>query len=521
MTMTLQRNDADELTDDAVALVETWLRRAREIETANDRATSGQLHELIEDPNGVAFTMAFVDRVARPDDDRAAADQLASLVAEGELPAFLSRVDRLLLQAGARLAPRLPAIVMPLARRRMRMIVGHLVADARPERLAAHLAERQAAGYALNVNLLGEAVLGEAEADRRLERTKALLDQPDVDYVSVKVSAVASQLNPGRTTSVERVADRLRELFRRAAASDPVTFVNLDMEEYHDLELTIDVFTRLLDEPEFQALDAGIVLQAYLPDALGALQHLVAWSDRRAANGGASIKIRLVKGANLAMEKVDAAMHGWEQTPYDIKADTDANYKRCLDWVLRPEHLGSVRIGVASHNLFDVAWARLVSTRRGVAERVEFEMLQGMAPAQARVVRDDAAGLLLYTPAVAPADFDVAISYLFRRLEENAAPDNFLRVLGTLAPRHRRVRPVRTGLAGIVGSSVGHRARTRRQQDRLLRRPRGPPIVAENEPDTDPALPMAGPGRRPAVAIRSFPSKPRSPRPIAGVDETL
>ncbi|MEZ5375595.1 MAG: bifunctional proline dehydrogenase/L-glutamate gamma-semialdehyde dehydrogenase [Acidimicrobiales bacterium] len=523
MTMTLQRNDADELTDDAVALVETWLRRAREIETANDRATSGQLHELIEDPNGVAFTMAFVDRVARPDDDRAAADQLASLVAEGELPAFLSRVDRLLLQAGARLAPRLPAIVMPLARRRMRMIVGHLVADARPERLAAHLAERQAAGYALNVNLLGEAVLGEAEADRRLERTKALLDQPDVDYVSVKVSAVASQLNPwAYDEGVERVADRLRELFRRAAASDPVTFVNLDMEEYHDLELTIDVFTRLLDEPEFQALDAGIVLQAYLPDALGALQHLVAWSDRRAANGGASIKIRLVKGANLAMEKVDAAMHGWEQTPYDIKADTDANYKRCLDWVLRPEHLGSVRIGVASHNLFDVAWARLVSTRRGVAERVEFEMLQGMAPAQARVVRDDAAGLLLYTPAVAPADFDVAISYLFRRLEENAAPDNFLRVLGTLAPGTVEFARSAQGFREAVARRWDIELGPRRQQDRLL-----PPAPwpadrgFENEPDTDPALPANRAWAAAAVAAPFIPVQTPITTTIAGVDEVL
>ncbi len=484
-------NDADGLAEETVELVARWLDRAKQIETKSDRATSGQLNELIEDPDGVAFTMAFVDRVVRPDDNGAAADQLASLIERGKLPAFLSPLDRIMLRAGAVVAPRLPSVVMPIARRRMRMIVGHLVADARRDQMAKHLAHRRAEGYALNVNLLGEAVLGEAEADRRLERTANLLDQPDVDYVSVKVSAVASQINPWDfDEGVERVADRLRDLFRRAAASNPVTFVNLDMEEYHDLELTIAVFTKLLDEPEFQSLDAGIVLQAYLPDALGALQHLVVWSDQRSAAGGGQIKIRLVKGANLAMEKVDAAMHGWEQTPYATKAETDANYKRCLDWVLRPEHLRSVRIGVASHNLFDVAWAHLLSTGRGVADRVEYEMLQGMAPAQARVVRDDADGLLLYTPAVAPADFDVAISYLFRRLEENAAPDNFLRVLGTLRPGTAEFRRTAAGFGDALARRWHVEVGPRRTQNRSLPAEPWPRSCSfANEADTDPALP--------------------------------
>ncbi len=484
-------NDADALADATVQLVERWLRDATRIETRADRATAGQLHELIEDRSGVEFTMQFVDRVARPDDDSAAADQLEALVSEGSMPAFLSPVDRVMLRVGAWLAPRLPSIVMPIARRRMRMIVGHLVADARPKRLARHLAGRRDEGFALNVNLLGEAVLGESEADRRLERTAALLEQPDVDYVSVKVSAVASQINPwDHDEGVRRVGDRLRTLFRQAAQSDPTTFVNLDMEEYHDLELTVAVFTKVLGEPEFESLDAGIVLQAYLPDALGALQHLVDWSDRRADRGGGQIKIRLVKGANLAMEKVDAAIHGWEQTPYLTKVETDANYKRCLDWALRSEHLGSVRIGIASHNLFDVAWARLVSTSRGVADRVEFEMLQGMAPAQARVVRDEAGSLLLYTPAVAPADFDVAISYLFRRLEENAAPDNFLRLLGTLRPGTAEFDRAVAGFREALDRRWSVELGPRRTQNRLVA-PAPWPVARgfENEADTDPVIP--------------------------------
>src|SRR5690606_25702948 len=56
----------------------------------------------------------------------------------------------------------------------------------------------------------------------------------------------------------------------------------------------------------------------------------------------------------------------------------------------------------------------------------EFEMLLGMAEGQADAVRTDVGGLLLYTPVVMPKEFDVAIGYLIRRLEENASQENFM-----------------------------------------------------------------------------------------------
>ncbi len=374
---------ADQFADDAVVLVERWLSRAHSLDTSADRATTDQLKAVVTDEAGVAFVMRFVDRVVRPDDDRVAARQLRSVVAEHELPGFLSLVDRVLLRAGARLGPVLPQVVMPLARRRMRALVGHLVAPAEPERLHRHLEGLHNDGFASNVNLLGEAVLGETEANRRLEELLTVIEQPDIDYVSVKMSAIASQLNHhAYADSLTRVIERVQRLIAKAAAAVPPTFVNFDMEEYHDLHLTMDAFVSVLSEERFGHVDAGIVLQAYLPDSWPALQQLVAWGNERYAQGGGEIKIRLVKGANLAMEQVDAAIHGWEQAPYETKLETDANYKRCLDWLLHPNRMTGVRVGVASHNLFDVAWTHLLADARGVQPRVQFEMLQGMAPAQ-------------------------------------------------------------------------------------------------------------------------------------------
>ena len=140
------------------------------------------------------------------------------------------------------------------------------------------------------------------------------------------------------------------------------------MEEYRDLELTLDAFERVLGAPRGGTLMQGSSSRPTFP-MHPALQRLAAFAADRHRDGGGTIKVRLVKGANLAMERVDAAMHGWALAPYDNKADTDANYTRCLDWVLRPERLVGMRIGVASHNRS--TWRALHGGARGVTNQVQ------------------------------------------------------------------------------------------------------------------------------------------------------
>jgi RHH-type proline utilization regulon transcriptional repressor/proline dehydrogenase/delta 1-pyrroline-5-carboxylate dehydrogenase len=468
------------LTEEAISLANRWLAQARQEETPSERATTQTLARMLRDEQGLALAVKFVDEVARPEDSWVAAKVLSKLTARQA--SFLQPFDRLLLAIGSKVAPLAPPVVVPLARWRLRQIVGHLVADANDPALKNHLASARADGYELNINLLGEAVLGEQEAASRTERTRALLDRDDIDYVSIKVSSLVSQITTWDTEgTVVRVLDRLRPLFQTAVQRTPKAFVNLDMEEYRDLDLTIEVFKRLLNEPEFHQLQVGIVLQAYLPDAMGALDRLLEFARERRDAGHADFKIRVVKGANLAMEGVDAEVHGWAQAPYTTKEDVDANYLRFVERVLRPDAMELIRLGVASHNLYDVAMAHLLATQRGVSDRVDVEMLQGMAPAISRVVKADVGSVLLYLPVVAPQDFDVAVSYLIRRLEENAQPQNFLHSMfshsGRMAMQERRFRDA---VAAIDSTPVGPN-----------RSPERPPITDRfaNQPNSDPALP--------------------------------
>jgi len=411
---------AASLSDRAVQLAQRWIIEASEAEVDPSAA---RLADVLQDENGLPFTLGFVDGVMRPESLTAAAAQLQRIAPI--VPEFLPWYLRGAVRVGGGIAPALPAPVVPIARRVLREMVGHLVVDARPAKLEATVAKLRESGARLNLNLLGEAVLGEDEAKRRLDGIHDLIRRDDVDYVSVKVSSVMSHLSMWAFDEVvERVAERLAPLYATAAQTG--TFINLDMEEYRDLDLTIAVFTRILEDPGLRGLEAGIVLQAYLPDALAAMRELTAWAKDRVMHGGAPIKVRLVKGANLPMERVDARMHGWPLATYDTKLDTDANYLHVLDEALRPESTAAVRVGIAGHNLFGIAYAWLLAGERDVRDAIEFEMLLGMAQGQVQAVSREVGHVLLYVPVVSPAEFDVAISYLVRRLEESAEQDNFL-----------------------------------------------------------------------------------------------
>lgn len=481
--------EASALAGETIALVRRWLTAAAEVPVD---ASAAQLAGVLKDPNGLDFTVGFVDGVVRPEDLQVAARNLAALAPK--VPAFLPWYMRSAVRVGGAMAPVLPQVVIPIARRVLREMVGHLIVDATDAKLGPAIAKIRKDGIKLNVNLLGEAVLGEHEASRRLEGTHTLLARPDVDYVSIKVSStVAPHSVWAFEEAVEHVVEKLTPLFARAASFPKAKFINLDMEEYKDLDMTIAVFTRILDKPEFKDLEAGIVLQAYLPDALSAIIRLQDWAAARRADGGAAIKVRVVKGANLPMEQVEASVHGWPLATWGTKQDTDTNYKRVINYSLHPDRVRNVRIGVAGHNLFDVAFAWLLAKQRGIADTarqsIEFEMLLGMAQGQAEAVRKDVGSLLLYTPVVHPAEFDVAIAYLIRRLEEGASQDNFMSAVFELSENESLFEREKQRFLASLAKLDDDVPVPNRLQNRALPAEPMPADSFENTADTDPSLP--------------------------------
>ena len=476
--------------DQVEAQVREWLKAAAS--TPVDPAGK-RLADMLADPAGLGFTVSFVDGVIRPEDVRVAARNLRS--SARTTPRFLPWHLRTALTLGGVVSLVAPRFVVGVVRRVLRGMVGHLLVDATDTQLGRAITRLRGRGVDLNINLLGEAVLGRSEADRRLAGVRRLLERPDVDYVSVKVSATVPPHNPWAfDRSVAHISAALLPLFQYAAmesAAGRSKFINLDMEEYRDLDLTMAVFTALLDRDDLHDLEAGIVLQAYLPDALGAMIRLQDWAATRRTTGGARIKVRLVKGANLPLERVESSLRGWPLATWGSKRETDTNYLRVLKYALTAERLENVRLGIAGHNLFDIAYAWELAGARGVrhlGSALEFEMLLGMATAQAEAVQDTVGRLLLYVPVVHPDEFDVAIAYLVRRLEEGASQDNFMSAVFHLADQQDLFERERDRFVASLIALDDEVPASNRTQDRRT----DTPTLADpfqNVPDTDPSLP--------------------------------
>jgi hypothetical protein len=218
------------------------------------------------------------------------------------------------------------------------------------------------------------------------------------------------------------------------------------------------------------------------------------WASSRVRAGGAPVTVRLVKGANMEMERVDAALHGWPQAPFRSKLETDANFKRMLREGLRAENIAAVRLGLASHNLFDLAYGLVLGHERGVSDRVQLEMLEGMANHQRRALAEVVGNLLLYAPATRREQFVHAIGYLVRRLDENTGEDNFLSHAFRLRVDSDEWRRLANQFAASFRLLESLPQEPRRTQDRrqTVERPTADDLSLNRfvgEPDTDFSLP--------------------------------
>lgn len=237
--------------------------------------------------------------------------------------------------------------------------------------------------------------------------------------ISIKLSAIVVSFDPidPKGTS-DAVLERLRPVFR--AARDADAFVNVDMEHYAVKDLTLDIFQRVLTEPEFRDwADCGIVIQCYMPEGDRDLADLVTWARKR----DTPISVRLVKGAYWDSETAMAARNGWQSPLYTEKWESDAAFERVGRVIL--ENSTVIRPAFASHNVRTIAAMLAMEDAMGLPPRtLELQMLTGMGEPLRRALTQMKQRVRVYAPF---GDMLTGMAYLTRRLIENTANESFLR----------------------------------------------------------------------------------------------
>ena len=293
---------------------------------------------------------------------------------------------------------------------------------------------------AFTIDLLGEAVITEIEAQSYLERYLELMQQlveasqnwakiPAIDeadgenipkvQVSVKLTAFYSQFDPLDAEGSEaKVSEHIRTLLRRAKELGAA--VHFDMEQYAYKDITFTILKKLLLEEEFrQRTDIGMTIQAYLRDSEQDAREIIAWLKQR----GYPLTIRLVKGAYWDQETIKAAQKHWPQPVYHDKVATDANFEAITQLLL--ENHQYVYSAIGSHNVRSQSRAIAIAENLQVPRRrFEMQVLYGMGDKIAKALVDKGYRVRVYCPY---GDLLPGMAYLIRRLLENTANSSFLR----------------------------------------------------------------------------------------------
>jgi RHH-type proline utilization regulon transcriptional repressor/proline dehydrogenase/delta 1-pyrroline-5-carboxylate dehydrogenase len=338
---------------------------------------------------------------------------------------------------GVQLARIVPWVSGPILRWNVSGMAHQFIAGKNPDDVRKTLRKRRSQKIGFTVDLLGEAVVSEADADEYAARYLDLLEKLSretknwtdtlgknselfpVVNLSVKISALYSQINPADPAdAIAHLAPKLQPLLRRAR--EVGAFINFDMESYAHKNTTLELFKTIFTDEEFKNWPhAGIVIQAYLRDSEADLRDLIEWGRKR----GTRFAVRLVKGAYWDYETTKSLQNGWDCPVYFQKPESDANFETLTRLLLENESIVTAAFG--SHNVRSIAHAQAFADELGIdPSRFEFQLLYGMAGPIKRALVEMGYRVREYSPV---GELLPGMAYLVRRLLENTSNEGFLR----------------------------------------------------------------------------------------------
>ncbi len=429
------------IADESVMLAGIWQNTANKTLTSKKRRFLKKMHRFLNHAADKIIINELIDISFRSKSSFRAADNIIRIFKKHGIPKSFTPFEKLLIELFIHLGKYFAWASVPLFVKTIKNQSKNTILSEKNKDLQLYFSDKKANNFMININHLGEAVLGEQEVLRRFDIYEKDLKNPSIEKISIKISTLYSQIKPiAFDHCVDIVSKRLTKLFYTAKSNFYITskgiylpkLVTLDMEESTDIEITIAAFTKTMDQKDFLSFTAGIALQAYLPDSYFALKKLTKWAKKRVENQGAGVIVRIVKGANLEMEKVNAALKGWPLPTFDTKICVDANFKKMLNFALKKENIFAIKPSIGSHNLFDIAYGLNIARYYNTEDNLTIELLYGMSDHISSAIFQSVKRILFYTPLIESKQFINAIAYLIRRLDENTGKENFLRYASDL-----------------------------------------------------------------------------------------
>ncbi|RDU65546.1 bifunctional proline dehydrogenase/L-glutamate gamma-semialdehyde dehydrogenase [Helicobacter sp. MIT 14-3879] len=415
-----------ELISKAICLATELQTNIQENISLEEKKFHLKMQKLLSNPKNKILLIELLDKSFRSKYNKAKFESISYILNKYGIGDFFTTFEKFLLFCFLNIGKFAPNLSVPFFINNIRKDTQSLVLNKDSTFLKNHIKNK---GYiTVNINFIGEEVLSEEESKARIKEYENALRSEYITYISIKITTIFSQINIiDFEYSKNEIVKRLDYLYEIAteeqSKQNREKFINLDMEEFKDLELTYVAFMESIAKFD---INAGIVLQAYLPDSYHYLKKLLYFSKERVNSGKKPIKVRIVKGANMENEETISSQKDWELPTFSNKTDTDSNYKKMLLLILENDNFKYIKIGIASHNLFEIAYAKILIDSKNAQDSFSFEMLEGMSMQASKEIAKNSK-LILYAPVCDISNFNNAIAYLVRRLDENTAKDNFMR----------------------------------------------------------------------------------------------
>ena len=354
--------------------------------------------------NAAAWGLLVTGKLAAAPSGQSLGNALTRIVSKGGEPLILKGVDYA-----------------------MRMLGKQFVTGQTIEEALKNGKEREKLGYLYSFDMLGEAAMTEADAERYYQDYVNAIHAIGQDAagkgiyegngISVKLSAIHPRYSRAQHDRVmSELLPRLKELFLLGKKYD--IGINIDAEEANRLELSLDLMEALVSDPDLAGYHGiGFVVQAYQKRCPFVIDYLIDLARRN----NQKLMIRLVKGAYWDSEIKWAQVDGMNGYPtYTRKVHTDISYLACARKLLDAQD--AVFPQFATHNAYTLA----AIYQMGKGKQFEHQCLHGMGETlYDQVVGPQNLGrrVRVYAPV---GTHETLLAYLVRRLLENGANTSFV-----------------------------------------------------------------------------------------------
>ena len=156
-----------------IELAAILLKEAKRIQTKSEKKQQAELAGMMNDPIGKAFTSTITDQCFRSKKNSRSVNQLDYVIHKYGVPSYLSFDKRLGLKILGLAGRLFPKLAVSFTIQAIRKETESVILPGETLDLVEHLKKRHQEGVKVNLNHLGEAILGENEARNYVARSGA------------------------------------------------------------------------------------------------------------------------------------------------------------------------------------------------------------------------------------------------------------------------------------------------------------------------------------------------------------